>query len=117
MFHGRFNYGLQVLFFGFGETWETWLEFCALHMHPPSRIPSQLENSANGDWRFLFLFPISLLLLVLMDDLYGFNVSIRERLGGRGVGPGDGDTERWIDGSKGGFFGDGYQRSHQNQTQ
>ena len=37
-----------------------------------------------------FLFPISLLPLVLMDDLYGFNVPIRERLGGRGVGPGNG---------------------------
>ena len=30
------------------------LGVCALHMHPPTRIPSQLENSANGDWRFFF---------------------------------------------------------------
>jgi len=29
------------------------MEFCALHIASPTRIPSQLENSANGDWRFL----------------------------------------------------------------
>lgn len=82
MFHGRLGLGFNVLFlFGGGrQLWgRQWgkhqLEFCALHMHPPTRIPSQLENSANGDWRFFFSDRLIFfgLLLSLFSFFLGFN--------------------------------------------